>query len=90
MGLDLQDRIQVCKRWSVSQSILEDVLEALAGAIGEELGYQELYKWTEMTLGPMIEEFNRRLKGQYHMFPASVLSLSSAPKMKQRLPEKIP
>lgn len=54
-GLGLQHRIKVGPGAKVSQSVLEDVIEAIAGAISEDLGYPELYKWTETTVGPMVE-----------------------------------
>jgi dsRNA-specific ribonuclease len=64
LGLGLETRIQVGSGCKVSQSILEDVVEAIAGAIDEELGFSELYAWTEVTFGPMIEIYKVNMIGK--------------------------
>jgi dsRNA-specific ribonuclease len=63
LGLGLQDRILVGADCKVSQRVLEDVLEAIAGAILEELGYPELYQWTEAAFGHILEDIKRRIQG---------------------------
>jgi dsRNA-specific ribonuclease len=64
LGLGIEDRIRVGKGRDVSQAVCEDVVEAIAGAIVEELGYPELYAWTELTLGPMVEIYKDSLKSK--------------------------
>jgi len=64
LGLGLQDRVQVGKGTHITQAILEDVLEALAGAILKELGFKELEAWTLATFEPMVKAYRDALVGE--------------------------
>lgn len=59
------DHIRVGRNMKITQSMLEDVVEAIAGAILLELGYSALYKWTLLALGPMVEDYKRALCGEF-------------------------
>jgi dsRNA-specific ribonuclease len=61
--LGIQDRIRVGDDFKVSDKVLEDVVEAIAGAILEELGYPALYRRTEVAFGPIIESIRGHIRG---------------------------
>lgn len=66
LGLGLQDRVLVGKGRQISQAILEDVIESIAGAIQEELGMEELYAWTLAVFEPMTKAYRDVLVGEFY------------------------
>lgn len=68
LALGLQERVLLHRQTHLSQAILEDVIEAIAGAIGEELGHEELYRWTQLTFGPMVQNYRDALVGKFGLW----------------------
>jgi hypothetical protein len=65
LGLGLQDRVRLGKGGQITQAILEDVVEAIAGAINKELGIQELQAWTTAAFEPMANSYKEALIGEF-------------------------
>jgi hypothetical protein len=63
LGLELQGGIRIDRNLKVTQGMLEDIIEAIAGAILYELGYPNLFRWTVLAIGPMVEDLETFLCG---------------------------
>lgn len=64
LALGLAEHVRLGKGARISQAILEDVLEAMVGAIDRELGFVELCLFTEKTFGPMAQAYKDILVGK--------------------------
>jgi dsRNA-specific ribonuclease len=60
----LAKHVRVGKGERISQAVLEDVLEAIVGAIDRELSFVELCRFTKKTFGPMVQTHKDRPVGE--------------------------